>query len=117
MLTLVPTRAAAQTAYVRFDITAIGDTTFTFSTAGVHWVKRSQSGLVVDPTHADELIAKFVVSRSRKGSAVGLVTGQTGRINMNYVALIKEPHHAFFTRPWFWLGVAAGGIIGWGIHH
>jgi hypothetical protein len=110
------TRLDAQGAYTRFDITAVGDTTFTFATTGFRWVKASQTGLVVDPAHGDELIAKFRVIRSRKGTATALVTGQTARLTTSYVALLTQSRPIFLTRAWFWLGVAIGGAIGYVVH-
>jgi hypothetical protein len=109
-------RAGAQIAYTRFDITSVDDTTFTFAAAGVEWLKRSQEGLVVDPTHGDELIAKFRVLRVHNGTATAVVTGQTARLAGSYVALLSEPHHPFYTRPWFWIAVAVGGAIGYVVH-
>ncbi len=107
-----PARLRAQTAYVRFDIISIDDTTFTFATTGSSWVKASRTGIVVDPLHGDELIAKFRVSKAHKGSAMGIVTGQTARLSGSDVALLTQPHPLFLTRPWFWIGVVAGGVIG-----
>jgi hypothetical protein len=110
------TRLEAQVAYTRFDITWVGDTTFSFATTGFRWVKASQTGLVVDPAHGDELIAKFRVIRSRKGTATALVTGQTARLTTSYVALLNQSRPIFLTRAWFWLGVALGGAIGYLVH-
>lgn len=106
----------AQPAYVRFDITTVGDSTFSFATPGVRWVKRSQRGLVVDPLHGDELIAKFRVTRTRSGTATAIVTGQTERLAITDVALLDKPRPLFLTRPWFWLGMVAGGAIGYIAH-
>lgn len=115
ILAAVPVQAQAP-AYTRFDITAVGDTTFTFATTGARWVKRSQRGLVVDPAHGDELIAKFRVIRARTGTAMAVVTGQTARLTTSDVALLNQPRPIFLTRPWFWLGVVLGGAIGYVAH-
>ncbi len=111
-----PSRLRAQTAYVRFDIISIDDSTFTFATTGSSWVKSSRTGIVVDPLHGDELIAKFRVSKAHKGTATGIVTGQTARLSGTDVALLTQPHPLFLTRPWFWIGVAAGAVIGFVAH-
>lgn len=107
---------AQQPAYVRFDITSVGDSTFTFVTTGARWVKRSRTGLVVDPTHDDELIAKFRVTQTQKGSAMGVVTAQTARLSTTDVALLTQPRPLFLTRPWFWVALVAGGAIGYFAH-
>jgi len=101
---------------MRFDITSVDDTTFAFATTGVRWVARSQEGLVVDPARGDELIATFRVTRARNGTATAVVTGQTARVTSSYVALLTQPHHPFFTRPWFWIAVVVGGAIGYVAH-
>ena len=88
--------AAAQAAYVRFDVTAISDTTFTFAATDAHWVKRGQKGLVVDPSHGDELIAKFRVTRIHHGAAMAVVTGQTARLTTSDVALLRASRPALF---------------------
>jgi hypothetical protein len=107
----------AQAAYARFDITAVNDSTFAFATTGARWVKRGQKGLVVDPMHGDELIAKFRVTRNGRGTAIALVTGQTARLTTSHIALLTQPRPIFLTRAWFWLGVALGGAVGWVAHH
>jgi hypothetical protein len=109
-------RLDAQPAYARFDITSVGDSTFTFATTGAHWVKRSRTGLVVDPLHDDELIAKFRVTRARNGIATGIVTAQTARLSTTDVALLTQPHPLFLTRPWFWISLVVGGAIGYIAH-
>ena len=111
-----PSRLHAQAAFVRFDIVSIDDTTFTFATTGSSWVKPKRTGIVVDPLHCDELIAKFRVTKAHKGTATGLVTGQTARLSPTDVALLTQPHPLFLTRPWFWIGVVAGGVIGYVAH-
>ena len=113
---VAPSRLCAQAAFVRFDIVSIDDTTFTFATTGSSWVKPKRTGIVVDPLHGDELIAKFRVTKAHKGTATGLVTGQTARLSPTDVALLTQPHPLFLTRPWFWIGVVAGGVIGYVAH-
>ncbi len=109
--------ARAQTGYTRFDVTAVGDTTFTFLSGGARWVSPGQRGIAVDPAHNDELIAKFRVLRVRGGMATALITGQTGRLTTAHVALLRQPQPPFYLRPWFWLGALGGGVIGYVIHH
>jgi hypothetical protein len=109
-------RLEAQPAYARFDITSVGDSTFTFATTGARWVKRSRTGLVVDPLHDDELIAKFRVTQTQKGMATGVVTAQTARLSTTDVALLTQPHPLFLARPWFWIALVVGGAIGYVAH-
>jgi len=115
-VSLVAPRLSAQAAYVRFDITSVDDSTFTFATTGANWVKPSRAGFVVDPLHGDELIAKFRVTKSHKGSATAVVTGQTERLSLSDVALLTKPHPLFLTRPWFWAAFVVGGVIGYVAH-
>lgn len=111
-----PARLEAQPAYVRFDIVSVGDSTFTFATPGAPWVKRPRTGLVVDPFHDDELIAKFRVTRAQNGTATGVVTAQTARVSTTDVALLTQPRPLFLTRPWFWITLVVGGAIGYFAH-
>ena len=108
--------AAAQTAYARFDLTSIADTTFTFAIPRATWVVPGLRGLAVDPTRGDELIAKFRVTAVDHGTATAAITGQTGRLTTAHVALLVQPQTPFYARPWFWLGVVAGGLIGYAVH-
>jgi hypothetical protein len=109
--------ARAQVGFARFDVTAVQDTTFTLSVNGAGWVKRGLKGLAVDPAHGDILIATFLITHVRKGVATALITGQTGRLTTSHVALLRAPSHPFFLKPWFWLGVLGGGVVGYVIHH
>jgi hypothetical protein len=111
-----PPALRGQAAYARFDVTTVDDTTFTFATTGVGWVKRGQRGLVVDPAHGDELIAQFRVSKVGHARATAVVTGQTARLTTAHVALLQERRAPFFRRAWFWIGVAIGGAIGYVAH-
>jgi hypothetical protein len=113
---LAAPRLFAQAAYVRFDIIAVDDSTFTFATTGANWVKPSRAGFVVDPLHGDELIAKFRVTKAHKGMATAVVTGQTERLSPSDVALLTKPHPFFLTRPWFWAAFVVGGVIGFVAH-
>jgi len=106
----------AQSNYWRFDITTVNDTTFTFATGAVRWVNPSQVGLVVDPAHGDELIAKFRVVRTGHITATAVVTGQTARLAATDIALITEPRRPFYVRPIFWIGLVVGGAVGFVIH-
>ena len=63
------TPVAAQTAYARFDLTSIADTTFTFAIPRATWVVPGLHGLAVDPSHGDGLHRQ--VPRDRRRSRHG----------------------------------------------
>lgn len=102
---------AQQGAY-RFGIVNAGDSTFTFPLSRNDWVKRGMRGIAVDPARHDALIARFVVMRVARDSAVALVTGQTTRVTGDFVALLERPSRPWYLRPTFWLGGVFGAIIG-----
>lgn len=106
-----PELGAQQGAY-RFGISNAGDSTFSFPISRNDWVKKGMRGIAVDPARHDALIARFVVTRVARDSAVALVTGQTTRMTTDFVALIERPTKAWFLRPTFWLGSVLGAIIG-----
>jgi hypothetical protein len=111
-----PASAKCQTGYARFDLTTVQDTTFTFSTPRKSWVAAGQHGLAVDPAHGDELIAKFRVTGVQDGTATAVITGQTARLTTGYVALLAQPKPPFYRNEWFWVGIVAGGLIGYAVH-
>jgi len=106
-----PELGAQQGAY-RFGISNAGDSTFSFSISRNDWVKKGMQGIAVDPARHDALIARFVVTRVARDSAVALVTGQTTRMTTDFVALIERPEKSWYLRPAFWLGGVLGAIIG-----
>jgi hypothetical protein len=112
----VPAGARAQAGYARFDVASVSDSTFTFTTVGASWVARGQVGLAVDPSHADELIARFRVASVARDTATAIVTGQTARLTTSHVALLAQPKPPFYRQRWFWIGALAGGVIGFVAH-
>lgn len=102
---------AQQGAY-RFAIASAGDSTFTFALMRNDWVKKGMHGITVDPARHDALIARFVVTRVTRDSAVALVTGQTTRVTTDLVALLERPNKPWYLRPTFWIGGVLGAIIG-----
>jgi hypothetical protein len=106
-----PELGAQQGAY-RFGISSAGDSTFSFPISRNDWVKKGMHGIAVDPARHDALIARFVVTRVARDSAVALVTGQTTRMTTDFVALIERPEKSWYLRPAFWLGGVLGAIIG-----
>lgn len=108
--------AAAQTAHVRFDIDRITDSTITFAVGGARWISAGRTGLAVDPKQGDELIAEVRVIAVLAGEATAVVTGQTARIKPGHVVVFEVPGRPFYREPFFWIGAAAGGVIGFVIH-
>jgi len=102
---------------VRFEIVAVGDTTFAFLAPRADWLRPQMRGIVVDPRRRDVLIARFVVLDARGDSATALVTGQTTRVVADHVALLSKPPLpprviSRVERRRFWSGAAIGGLFG-----
>lgn len=108
--------ARAQSAYVRFDVVSVTDTTFTFATLGARWVSPGRVGLAVDPAHRDALIARIRVASVDSGVATGVVVSQTARLTTSHVVLLSQPKRAFYAQPWFWGAALAGGVLGYLVH-
>lgn len=111
-LLAAPSELSAQARGVRFEITQAGDSTFTFAVAENGWVRPGLRGIAVDPRRRDVLIARFRVLRVRGGSATALITGQTGAVTPEYVAIVDEPQKPFLARGSFWGGVVLGALLG-----
>ena len=75
LLTTAPTTARAQETAVRFTVTQVGDTTFTFRVGDQVWVRQGLRGIVVDPRQQDVLVARFRVTRVANGQANAVITG------------------------------------------
>jgi len=114
---LVPmSRAGAQDRDVRFEITAVGDTTVNFRVGKMTWVVRSPRAMVVDPRRRDERVASLkVLSVSSTGEAMAIVTGQRGRITTDHVVLIEEPPSRWYRNTGLWFGAALGLAAGFGL--
>ena len=114
---LVPaSRLDAQDRDVRFEITAVGDTTLNFRAGKLTWVVRSPRAIVVDPRRRDELIARLkVVSVSSTGDAMAVVTGQRGRVTTDHVVLAEQPPSRWYRNVALWFGAALGLAAGFGL--
>ncbi len=104
--------AQAQSRAVRFEITAIGDSTIEFRTGSSKWVRPGQLGVAIDPRRRDVLIARFRVELVREGSALAVITGQATAIALDHVAVLDEPRRSAFATPAFWIGILVGGALG-----
>ncbi|HEX5438537.1 MAG TPA: hypothetical protein VFW98_15395 [Gemmatimonadaceae bacterium] len=109
---LAPTVARAQDNAVRFEITAVGDSTFSFAVGRHDWVQVGERGIAVDPRRRDALVARFVVMHVDHGRATALVTGQTTPVVVAHVALLERPRTPWYRRGVFWLGALIGAVVG-----
>lgn len=112
----LPSHARAQDRDVRFEITAVGDTTVTFRAGRVTWVVRSPRAIVVDPRRRDALVARLkVLSISANGDATAVVTGQTGRITTEHIVLAEQPPQHWYRNAMLWMGAALGLVAGFAL--
>ena len=105
------------TTAVRFEVVAVGDSTFQFLAPDARWLREGMMGIVVDPRRRDVLVARFTLLGVRADTADALVTGQTMRVSTDHVALVARPPVApriirRIERRRFWTGAAVGGALG-----
>jgi len=111
-LFFVSTRAEAQFRGVRFEITTVGDTTFTFQSGRERWVKPGDSGIAVDPRKRDALVARFRIVHVAKGEAMAVITGQTTNVRTDHMVVMQEPRPPFYRTARFWSGLLLGAAVG-----
>lgn len=111
-LFLVSTRAEAQFRGVRFEITTVGDTTFTFQSGREQWVKPGHTGIAVDPRKRDALVARFRIVQVAKGEATAVITGQTTNVRTDHMVVMQEPRPPFYRTARFWSGLLLGAAVG-----
>jgi hypothetical protein len=105
--------AGAQQVAARFEITAVGDSTFTFAQGSQSWVGRRTRGVVVDPARRDALVARFRIMDVSNGIVTALVTGQTTSVTtQHFVVLTPPPPPRVYARRSFWGGAAVGAAVG-----
>lgn len=102
---------------VRFEIVAVGDSTFHLLAPDARWLREGMIGIVVDPRRRDVLVARFTLLGLRADTADALVTGQTMRVSTDHVALVARPAPApqivrRIERRRFWTGAIVGGALG-----
>ena len=98
----------------RYEVVAAEDTTFTILVGPDRWVRRGTVGVAVDPKRRDALVARFRVLSRVGDSAIALVTGQTTRVEVTHVALIRQPVSGPFRQAVFWGGLFLGLAVGAG---
>ncbi|MBK6488717.1 MAG: hypothetical protein IPF98_18135 [Gemmatimonadetes bacterium] len=105
--------AQAQLKGVRFEVTAVGDTTLTFDAGTERWIRRGIEGIAVDPAKRDVLVARLRVLRvDRAGEVTAMVTGQTTAVTRDHVVLLQELQPAWYRRRMFWGGMVLGAALG-----
>lgn len=109
---LVPAALPAQQRMVRFEITAVSDTSLNFRLGTEKWVAPGQAGSAVDPRRRDQLVARFRVAFVRDGVATALVTGQTTAVSIDHVATMPAPGRRWYRGAPFWAGLLLGGAVG-----
>ena len=111
-LSVTPVAARAQETAVRFPVTQVGDTTFTFRVADQPWVRPGLRGIVVDPRQQDLLVARFRVTRISGGQASAVITGQTTSVSTSHSVLLEIPATPWYKQRSFWLGTVVGAAVG-----
>lgn len=111
LLTVAP-MAHAQTTEARFQISGVGDSTFTFPAGRATWIRKAQRGIVVDPQRQDALVGRFQVLSVSRGQVRAVITAEAADITTAHVALLEQPARKLFVRRDFWLGTAVGLVVG-----
>jgi len=104
--------AGAQYRGVRFEITRVGDSTFSFAAGSERWIKKGAAGIAVDPKRRDALVARFHVMSVAGGEASALVEGQTTNVRTDHVVILEEPKRSWLKQPAFWWGLVTGSALG-----
>lgn len=111
-LTTGASDARAQGAASRFEITVVGDSTFSFPLGNRRWVRVGQRGIVVDPRRADELVARCRIVSVQRDNATALVTGQTTSLDAGHVVLLELAEQPWYRQRSFWVGTVTGVVVG-----
>jgi hypothetical protein len=112
LIAVAPSPARAQETAVRFPITEVGDTTFSFRLGQQVWVRSGLRGIVVDPRQQDMLVARFRVTGVSGGVANAVVTGQTTSVSMQHSVLLDVPRRPWYKDRLLWVGGAVGVAVG-----
>ncbi len=112
VLAFAPVHLEAQETTVRFPVTDVGDTTFTFRVGQYAWVREGLRGIVVDPRQQDVLVARFRIYGVFQGQARAVITGQTTTLSTQHMVLLDVPRRPWYKERLFWIGTAAGAVAG-----
>lgn len=104
--------ASAQSVPMRFEVTAVSDSTITIGVEDAAWIRAGAEGIVVDPQRRDALVASIRVLRVAPTEVTALVTGQTTRVAAGHIAILRRPPTPWYARGSFWGGVVLGVVIG-----
>lgn len=104
--------AESQESAVRFLVSEVGDSTFSFPLGRHIWVGKGMRGIAVDPRQRDVLVARFEVISVTPATVTALVTGQTMRVTTDHVVLLDRPQVVFYRRKEFWAGTILGIATG-----
>ena len=105
--------AEAQPRVHRFLVDSVTDSTFVFRLGPrAEWLRAGATGIAVDPTQRDALVARFRIVSVGEELATALVTGQTMLVRRDHVALVEEPEPRFYRSGGFWGGTVLGIVIG-----
>ena len=111
-LVLIAETVSAQSRGVRFEVTQVGDSTFRFPRGTAGWVRVGITGITVDPTRRDQLVARFRVVKIDSGLVTALITGQRTRVATEHIAVLAEPPKPWWKGITFWAGTVFGVVIG-----
>ena len=97
---------------MRFPVTGVADTTFTFRLGEHQWVRPGLRGIVVDPREQDVPVARFRIVSVSGGAARAVVTGQTTNVSTAHAVLLNVPPIPWYEQRLFWIGAGAGALLG-----
>ena len=96
----------------RFAIAAATDSTVTFRSVEVRWLRPGMRGHVVDPLQRDALIARLTIQRVDTSGTIASIAGGVSPVALTYVVLFERPTVAWWRDKRFWMGAGAGAVTG-----
>jgi hypothetical protein len=66
----------------------------------------------VDPRRRDGLVARFVVLGVDDGVANALILGQSQKVTIDHVVLLRPPQSRWYASKRFWTGALGGAVAG-----
>ena len=96
----------------RFAIAATTDSTVTFRSIEVRWLRPGMRGHVVDPSHRDALIARLTIQRVDTSGTIASIAGGVSPVALTHVVLFERPSVAWWRDKRFWMGAGVGAVTG-----
>ena len=96
----------------RFAVLASTDSTVTFRSAEVRWLRAGMRGHVVDPTQRDALIARLTIQRVDSSGTIAIIAGGVSPVALTHVVSFERPTVAWWRDKRFWIGAGAGAVTG-----